>query len=181
MPELNAPEARLYAPGLGLMMFSPRVLAYIGQGADFMSELDYEPKGRLYDSLVQTHRVVLLGTGSPQLNYAIRIVPPATAAPRDALKATEFGLWIEGGLLAIRDGYAPMEWLVEDPYEVRFSVRDGYHRVRALWMPRRNRSDADMHIDLVFEETNERVFDDGWPTLMYEVNLDSAQDPVPSA
>jgi len=117
--------------------------------------------------------VVLLGTGSPEIRYAIRIMPPA-AAPNEALKATEFGLWIEGGLLAIRDGYAPMEWLVEDPYEVRFSVPNGYHRVRALWMPRRNRSDADMHIDLIFEETTERLSGDGWPMLAYDVNLDSA-------
>jgi hypothetical protein len=55
----------------------------------------------------------LLGTGSPEICYAIRIMP--SAAPNEALKATAFGLWIEGGLLAIRDGYAPMEWLVEDP------------------------------------------------------------------
>lgn len=116
----------------------------------------------------------MLGTGSPQHYYAIRTVPPAAAAPNEALKATEFGLWIEGGLLAIRDGYAPMEWFVEDPYEIRFSVRDGYHRVRALWMPRRNRGGADMHIDLVFEDTTERVSGDGWPTLMYDVDLDSA-------
>jgi hypothetical protein len=172
MPELDVPEARIFAPGLGLMIFSPRVLAHIGQGADFMSELDNEPKGRLYDSLVQTHRVVLLGTGSPQLDYVIRVVPSATAAPDDALAATEFGLWIEGGLLAIRDGYAPMEWDVEDPYEVRFSVRDCYYHVRALWMPRRNRSEDAMHIDLVFEETTERVAGDGWPTLMWNVFLD---------
>jgi hypothetical protein len=46
MPELDVPEARIYAPGLGLMMFSPQVLTHTGQGANFMSELDYEPKGR---------------------------------------------------------------------------------------------------------------------------------------
>ena len=125
-------EGRLHAGGLGLILFSPSVLAHIPEGADFMSELGCEPKGRLYESLVQTQRVVLLGTGSPQLDYAIRVVPPAAAVSGQALNATEFGLSIEGGLLAIRDGYAPMEWLLDDPYEIRFSVRDGYYRVRAL-------------------------------------------------
>ena len=155
-----------------MILFSPSVLAHIPEGADFMTELDCEPKGRRYDSLVQTQRVVLLGTGSPETNYAIRVVGGAAAVSSEALKATEFGLWIEGDLLAIRDGYAPMEWLVDDPYEIRFSVRNGYHRVRALWVPRRDGSDADMHIDLIFEPTSERVPGDGWPTLMYDVNLD---------
>jgi len=49
------------------MMFSPRVLAQGGEGAHFMSEFDGEPKGRLYGSFVQTRRVVMLATGSPQL------------------------------------------------------------------------------------------------------------------
>ena len=165
-------EGRLHAGGLGLIMFSPSVLAHISEGADFMSELGCEPKGRLSESLVQTQRVALLGTGSPQTDYAIRVVPPAAAVPGEALKATEFGLWIEGGLLAIRDGYAPMDWLVDDPYELRFTVPDGYYRVRALWMPRRDGSDTDMHIDLVFEPTSELVPGDGWPTLMYDVHLE---------
>ena len=67
-----------------------------------------------------------------------------------------------------------MEWLVEDPYEVRFSCAG---RLLSRWRAldaRRNRTDADMHIDLVFEETTERVFGDGWPKLTYDVNLDSA-------
>jgi hypothetical protein len=161
-------EGRLHAGGLGLIIFSPSVLAHIPEGADFMSELGCEPKGRLYEPLVQTQRVVLLGTGSPQTDYAIRVVPPAAAG--QALDAAEFGLSIEGGVLAIRDGYAPMEWLVDDPYEIRFSVPDGYYRVRALWVPRRDGSDADMHIDLVFEPASERVPGDGWPTLMYDVH-----------
>jgi hypothetical protein len=170
---MSGSEARLHAGGLGLILFSPPVLAHIPEGADFMSELDCEPRGRLYDSLLRTQRVVLLGTGSPQLDYAIRIVPPAAAAPgQAALNASEFGLSIEGGILAIRDGYAPMEWLVEDPYELRFPVGDGYYRVHALWVPRRNGSDADMHIDLVFEPTPEEVPGDGWPTLMFNIHLD---------
>ena len=126
---------------------------------------------------MNTQKVVLLGTGSPQLDYAIRVAGPAAAMSSEAWKATEFGVWIEGGLLAIRDGYAPMEWLVDDPYEIRFSVRDGYYRVRALWVPRRDGSDADMHIDLVIEPTSERVPGDGWPILMYDVNL---EPPSPS-
>jgi hypothetical protein len=169
---MSVTEGRLHAGGLGLMLFSPPVLAHIPEGADFMSELDCEPRGRLYDALLRTQRVVLLGTGSPQLDYAIRIVPPAAAASGRALNASEFGLSIEGGLLAIRDGYAPMGWLVEDPYELRFPVVDGYYRVRALWMPRRNGSYADMHIDLVFEPTLEPVPGDGWPTLMFNIHLD---------
>ena len=72
-----------------------------------------------------------------------------------------------------------MEWLVEDPYEVRFSCAG---RLLSRWRAldaRRNRSDADMHIDLVFEETTERVFGDGWPKLTYDVNLDSARTSHP--
>jgi hypothetical protein len=167
-------EGRLHAGGLGLILFSPSVLAHIPEGADFMNELGCEPNGRLYETLVHTQKVVLLGTGSPQIDYAIRVVAPATAAPGEALKATEFGLGIEGGLLAIRDGYAPMEWLVADPDELRFPLRDGYYRVRALWVPRRDGSDADMHIDLAFEPTSERVSGNGWPTLMFDVHLDAA-------
>jgi hypothetical protein len=57
-------EAKLYAAGLGLMLFSPLALADIPDGADFMSDLGLEPRGRLYNALVARHRVVLLGTGS---------------------------------------------------------------------------------------------------------------------
>jgi len=72
-----------------------------------------------------------------------------------------------------------MEWVVEDPYEVRFSCAG---RLLSRWRAldaRRNPSDADMHIDLVFEETTERVFGDGWPKLTYDVNLDSARTSHP--
>ena len=44
-----------------------------------MADLDSKSRGRLYKSLVQTQRVVLLGTGSPQIDYAIRVVDSAVA------------------------------------------------------------------------------------------------------
>ncbi|HEY7553082.1 MAG TPA: hypothetical protein VH913_26615 [Hyphomicrobiaceae bacterium] len=167
-------EAKLYAAGLGLMLFSPSALTDIPEGADFMSDLGSEPRGRLYDTLVATHRVVLLGTGSPQIYYSIRVVTAPAAPAGRVLRATEFGLGIEGGILAIRDGYAPMEWSIRDPYEIRFAVADGYHRVRALWMPRPDDSDADMHVCLAMEPTSRPVPGDGWPTLMYSVRLAGA-------
>jgi hypothetical protein len=167
-------EAKIYAAGLGLMLFSPSALADIPEGADFMSDLGCEPRGRLYDALVATHRVVLLRTGSPQIYCSIRVVLSPAAPTGRALRATQFGLWTEGGTLAIRDGYEPMHWSVQDPYEIRFEVPDGYHRVRAHWMPRPDDSDADMHVCLVMEQTSEPVPGDGWPTLMYSVRLAGA-------
>jgi hypothetical protein len=166
------PEADVHAAGLGLMLFSPRAFAEVPDGADFMAELGPEPKGRLYDQLVLTQRVVLLGIGSPEIYYRVRVVlQPETAAVDAPLGAVEFGLWIEGGVLAIRDGYEPMHWSVQDPYEVRFPVSDGYYRVRALWMPRPDGSDAEMHIWLVMERASERIPGDGWPVLMYDRSL----------
>jgi hypothetical protein len=157
---------------LGLVLFSPPVFADIPNGADFMSDLGLEPKGRLYDQLVLTQRVVLLGSGSPEINYCIRVMFPSEAAVAGKpLGEVEFGLWIQGGVLAIRDGYEPMHWSVHDPYEIRFPVPDGYHRVRALWMPRPGDSDADMHLWLLMEQASKRVPGDGWPVLMYDGSL----------
>lgn len=160
---------QIYASGLGLALFSPPVFAGFPEGADFMSALFLG--GGLYDALVKTQKVVLLGTGSPQLYYLVRVVSPSEAEAVRPLKTAEFGLWIDGGL-AIRDGYAPMDWLKDDPGEIRFPVTDGYYRVCALWTPRPPDVEADMCIDLAFERTSKHAPGDGWPELFFKVDLD---------
>jgi hypothetical protein len=157
---------QVYASGLGLILFSAPVFAGFPEGTDFMSQL--EGGGNLYDTLVRTQKVVLLGTGSPQLTYLICVISSSEMQTVRPLKTTEFGLWIDGGL-CIRDGYAPMDWEEDDPSEIRFPVTNGYYRICAFWMSCPQNAKTDMAIGLNFEKTSQRIPGDGWPTLFFEV------------
>jgi hypothetical protein len=157
---MTVAEGRIHAVGLGLMLFSPQALSAMQAGSDFMRAL--EPGGDRYATLVATGRVVLLGTGSPQVDYRLRVRDDGAPAA-DALARTSFAMEIADAL-AVRDGYAAMSWQPHDPEELRFALPSGRYAVEAAWV----RSDAprvDMAIDLLFRADPHAPAGDGWPYL----------------
>jgi hypothetical protein len=158
-------HGRIHAAGLGLMLFSPPALAAIAARADFMRAL--EPGGVRYAALVASGLVVLLGTGSPQMDYRVRVHRGGSALDATVLARASFGMRIEDGL-AIRDGYAPMDWQIEDLQELRFALPAGLYAVDAQWI-RKGADAVDMAIDLVFRDAATLPAGDGWPYLEFTV------------
>jgi hypothetical protein len=158
-------EGHIHAVGLGLMLFSPQALAAMPAGSDFMHAL--EPGGARYATLVAAGRVVLLGTGSPQVDYRLR-VSNGGAPAAEAFARTSFAMEIEDAL-AVRDGYAAMDWQIDDRDELRFPLATGRYSVEAAWVscdaPR-----VDMAIDLCFRADPHAPPGDGWPSLELAVN-----------
>lgn len=152
----------LYASGLGLMLCSPEAVEGLAPGSDTMpsGEELREP----LRSLVRSHRVVFLQTGSPQLYYDIEVhdepPPPTGAAAR-----CRFGLRIEGGALWVRDGYDPMKWEVMPDDLKPVPVRDGDYAVDACWI--KGDDDGVMKITLHFLAEPMPPVGATWPELFY--------------
>jgi hypothetical protein len=155
--------------GLGLMICSPAAVRALETGYDYMPTGG--PLREPLRSLVEKEqRVVLLGTGSPEVDYAIipHTGPPSRAARRSAAAEVRFGLHVEGGTVCVRDGYDPMEWTRRVPRRQAFPAADGYYGVHALWVD--SEPDADMAILLCFQRRARRLPGNGWPYLGYRVS-----------
>lgn len=147
------------------MLFSPAAVRGFAEGGDYLHAL--EPAGRLYDELVASHRIALLGTGSPQVYYELSVAH-GPASPEEvgaARHSVQFGLRVEGGALHIRDGYALMEWLGDDPDEVVVPLTDGYYAVRALASVLRDEARDDVSLRFFLEPSQTLIPGDGWPYL----------------
>jgi hypothetical protein len=160
------PPLKLFAAGLGLMLYSPHATRALRAGHDYM------PGGELEDplrTLVARQDVVLLGTGSPQLDYEVyvHLTPPPRSARQRAAAVVVFGLRIAGDELLVRDGYDPMEWRCSGESLRRTPVPDGYYRVTALWVPDQTREA--MIVRLHLQATKRRVRGNGWPYLGYRI------------
>ncbi|NUO50458.1 MAG: hypothetical protein HOV80_16510 [Polyangiaceae bacterium] len=149
------------------MLYSPAVERMLEEGRDYM------PPGASLESPVrdlveEEQRVVLLGTGSPQLHYTLHIHFDATVPnirPRPSA-SVRFGISIAGGELCVRDGYDLMAWHADGKGVRRVPVTDGYYAVDALWIPT---SHERMTIYLVLQVERERIAGGGWPYLGYRV------------
>jgi hypothetical protein len=162
------PPVRLSAYGLGLMIGSPVAVTALEEGGDYMPARG--PLREPLRSLVETEqRVVLLGTGSPQLDYVLvpRLGPASMSARRSAAAQVEFGLHVEGGTVCVRDGYDPMKWTRRVSRRQTIALADGYYVVHALWID--SEADEDMRILLCFTRRSQRLPGDGWPYLGYRV------------
>jgi hypothetical protein len=152
----------LHAAGLGLMLYSPARVVGLEVGADYMpaGEMLWPP----LDALVGAHDVVFLGTGSPQLDYQLRVFTGA-APLADADTRVDFGLRIGGGALCARDGYDAMDWSPAGESLRTAAVADGAYAVTAVWRP----GGGVMRIDLYLQLADGELVGDGWPYLAYRV------------
>jgi hypothetical protein len=171
MPSTSAqPPVLLHAAGLGVMIYSPAAARSLAEGRDHM------PPGKalrepLRSLVEREQRVVLLGVGSPQVYYAVvprRGRPPA-AALRSAKARVTFGLHVEGGLVAIRDGYDPMQSSARLPRRQTCRMSDGYYAVHTLRVEPHSDAKADLRIAMYFAPSKRVVQGDGWPVLKYVV------------
>ncbi len=187
----------LHAAGLGLMFYSPGAALVLAEGADYFAfhrgasaggeqgelrrshpgaaggreDPQLPPGEELREplrSLVDAQAVVLLGTGSPQLDYVVhvRLGAPLRELASAAAERTRFGLGLRGGALCVRDGYDPMDWSATGESLREVTMPDGYYAVDALWIPEPR---EEMVIHLFCTRTGERVAGDGWPYLPFSV------------
>jgi hypothetical protein len=156
----------LHAFGLGLMLYSPAVETLLEEGRDYMPA--GEDLASPLQEMARDQRVVLLGTGSPQLDYVVHVWrgAPSVDLVQRAASHVRFGLDVAGGELCLRDGYDPMEWRTEGDGVRRVPMHDGYYAVDGLWLP--DDQDA-MIVHLFFLLTEERLPGTGWPILEYRV------------
>jgi hypothetical protein len=137
----------LFASGLGLALFSPEVV----KNLDFGDEV----KGFL-----EEQKMVLIATGSPQLDYTIQVIidkPPASVMESTVLVSAKFGIHITDNQLIIADGYA-VEHDFSNDYEIQeLTIPDGYYLATAVYDPSRAGPHSRMHIDIYFDRVNEKV------------------------
>lgn len=164
-----SPTIRLNAAGLGLMICSPAAVRALEAGYDYMPT-DGGLREPLRSLVEADQRVVLLGTRSPEVDYAImpHAGPASRAARESAAAEVRFGLRVEGEVVCVRDGYDPMEWTRRVPRRQTFALADGYYGVHALWVE--GERDAEMTILLSFEPRVRRLSGNGWPYLGYRVS-----------
>jgi hypothetical protein len=151
------------------MICSPDAVSGLKEGGDYMPARG--PLREPLRSLVEVEqRVVLLGTGSPEVRYAVipHLRPTPAPTRKTALASARFGLHVEGGTVCVRDGYDPMKWTTRVPLRQTFPVADGYYGVTALSMPPER--GAEMMILLSFERRARRLAGDGWPYLGYRTS-----------
>ncbi len=163
------PTIRLSAYGLGLMIYSPTAVRALEAGYNYMPT-NGPLREPLRSQVEEKQRVVLLGTGSPEIDYAIipHDGPVSRAARRSAAAEVRFGLRVEGRSVCVRDGYAPMEWTRRVSRRQTFPLADGYYGVHALWVD--SEPDAVMTILLCFQRRARRLAGNGWPYLGYRVS-----------
>ena len=151
------------------MICSPAAVRALKEGDDYMP-LSAPLREPLRSLVEKEQRVVLLGTGSPEVDYAIipHAGPASRAARRSAAAEVRFGLHVDGGRVCVRDGYDPMEWTGRVPRRQTFPLADGYYGVQALWVDRE--PNADMTILMCFERRARRLPGNGWPYLGYSVS-----------
>jgi hypothetical protein len=147
----------LFASGLGLALFSPEVR-----------------NNQIHDDEVKKNlkeqKLVLIATGSPQLDYSIHPIiekPPASVMKSKNLISAKFGIHVTDNLLIIADGYAVDHDFICD-YEMReLTIPDGYYQVTAIYDPSIEVPHSSMHIDLYFQRSNEKVHNPSIVDLIY--------------
>lgn len=168
----QTPEHRgtieLFASGLGLMLYSSTAGDRLDDGRDYMPA-GQELSEPLRNMVECEQRVVLLGTGSPQLNYLIRVFAgePTPVLRNSAGSTARFGIQLDGRALLVRDGYDPMNWSSDSPFVQRIPMDDGYYVVDALWVP--DGEVTAMVVELYFQPAGDRIGGDGWPYLEYRL------------
>jgi len=112
--------------------------------------------------------LVLLATGSPQLDYVLVVHLNSAPVSFDlaAGASTRFGMFIEGEQLLVRDGYDPMEWSASGDSVRSVPLPDAYYAVDAIWVPDRSEK---MVVHLFFRTAAVKVPGNGWPLLEYRV------------
>jgi hypothetical protein len=160
-------QPALYASGLGVLVSSPGALRLLEPGVDHQ-QLHEANHGSAHD-LFTSHRLVCLGTGSPQLYYRF-VVHEAGPTPDElerALTSDTFDIEVLDGGLVIRDGYDLLDWEPIPGLCFEFSLRAGRYHVTALSLPVDPTDDAEMVIGLWFAPTIDALSGDGWPYVEY--------------
>ena len=156
----------LYASAPGVMISSPGALSVLEVGVDHQRR--HEARHGTAHDLFLAHRLVCLGTGSPQLYYRFVVHDrPPTAAELSAAVAHEtFDLELLSGGLVIRDGYDLLEWEPETEYQVAFALPASSYHVTALFLADPPGLEG-MRIALCLAATTDGLEGDGWPYLEY--------------
>jgi hypothetical protein len=160
---------KLFAAGLGLMLHSPEPVRVLVKGRDYHpAGGDLQPP---LTKLLKQQHVVFFGTGSPQLDYVLKIrrgpLPKSLAAR--AREKVRFGIDVVGGALCIRDGYDPMDWGARDQVVRRVAVPDGYYALTAYWEPTDADAEGRMLLHFTLERAKQRIRGDGWPFLPFRL------------
>jgi hypothetical protein len=137
----------------GFLLSSPKTLSGLKEGGE------YDPDASPVKELIDEQQIILLQTGSPELDYQLHF--HSGDPDRQARVQSSFGMRVDGGALVIRDGYDLMDW--SDSDDQRLTIEDGYYAVDALWTP----GEAEMEIHFYFNRTDSRVDGDGMVELMW--------------
>lgn len=128
----------LFATGLGLLVSSRGSVEALGARAD-------DPE---IASMIQNQAIVLLQTGSPELDYNISVRLTNAPMNRQAgshATSVRFGLIVRGGALSVADG-SELDELGRGTRFIHFPVPDGYYAVDAIWVP----SPHHRHMNIIF-------------------------------
>ena len=161
----------LYAAGLGLMFSSPRALGALDKGADYSEGGNRRVR---IDQLIRDQQLVLVATGSPQLDYVINVHEEASS--QDLGQSTRafvrFGLEVCGGALVVRDGYDLMDWNPDEESAVVIPTEDGYYELLVGWAPSTRHAEMVLHI--VPQKVTAKIPGEEMYELIYEAAIRQA-------
>ncbi len=121
--------------GLGIIVYSPRALAHIPPGSDYLSSRFLAPTDVAHH--VMDCHLTGFCTGSPGdyiLNVSIGHEPDAHLLSQ-AHFAIRLGLEVEGETVCFRDLYDLLDWNPDCPPTQSLGVPDGFHRITILSSP----------------------------------------------
>lgn len=157
----------LYAAAPGLLISSGDALALLEAGLDHQCLLD-AGRGTARE-LIAAHRLVCLGTGSPELTYRF-LLDPGEPNPDElaAGGATDtFDLDVGAGGLVIRDGYDLLDWDPDSEDRVELHLAPGAYRFVALDQTTGDDAEAEMVVHLYATVAPGPLAGRGWPFLEY--------------
>ncbi len=164
-PEKASCEVRVRTFSPGFLLHSPSAVA------SFVDGQAYYPPPKEVAELFATGRFAVVSTGSPELDYVVRVQsgPPSAQDEKRSRAQTRFLFRVTDGELVVRDGYALNTW-GRDGYACEsVPFADGEYQIDALWIP--SETYCEMPVELYFTpHAFERVNGSGWADLDYVVD-----------
>jgi len=158
-------EVRIRTFSPGFLLHSPSAVA------SFVDGQAYYPAPEEVEELFATGRFAVVSTGSPELDYVVRLASgsPSAADVKRARAKARFLFRVTDGEIVVRDGYALNEWGQGGYACEAVPFADGEYQVDALWI--RSEKYCEMPVELYFSpRAFKRIKGTGWTDLDYVVD-----------
>ncbi len=155
------PELDFYSAAPGFLLHACRMAPPLEGGVSYSAP--GEPFHPALIALMESGQVVVVSTGSPQLDYRLRVHLGGAEIAQDVAATCSFNIAVVGGL-CVRDGFDLLCWR-EQSASLRYSpVPDGVYSATAAWV---RSAFKGMEIELRLQRTESQIFTSDFVVLDY--------------